>query len=175
MNKPNEYINEIIPPKYESNDIIPAKYKLEALIRSKFNIKKIAAAVLLLCENAYTISTYEDDRVLFQHIYVRVVGLKYHDSPPSTRRGRSSHGSDDSARCSIALKDYLRYTSSVVAIRTTSSRWNFKNIYSYNTLTSLFSILISLIKVWFDRYMALFWCIRRFSMLLQITCEWPLL
>jgi hypothetical protein len=53
-------------------------------LHAKANVKRESRSVsgVRTPTSKYTIRTFEDVKPMFQHIYVRVVGLKYHDKPP---------------------------------------------------------------------------------------------
>jgi HIRAN domain-containing protein len=99
------------PPGYcEGERVTGPFFPTETLadLHAKANVERESRSVshVRTPTSSYTISTYEDDRALFQHIYVRVVGLKYHDSPPSFAKDIRLAEEDDNPYDDQAIAAY---------------------------------------------------------------------
>lgn len=75
------------PPGYcETETVAGPCFPTEQLadLHAKANVERESRSVsdVRTPTSSYTIKTFEDAKPMFQHIYVRVVGLKYHDKPP---------------------------------------------------------------------------------------------
>lgn len=75
------------PPGYcEAETVVGPCFPTEQLadLHAKANVERESRSVsdVRTPTSKYTIRMFEDAKPMFQHIYVRVVGLKYHDKAP---------------------------------------------------------------------------------------------